>query len=194
MSKGSKRLPLENREDALKLLSDMIHQPNLIKHCLATEVIMCHLARKLGEDENLWGLTGLLHDIDLENTRGDQTQHARLGAQILEEKGFAKTGVQAILAHNGEVLGIKRHSLIDHALACAETVTGLIVATALIYPDKKLESVKPKSVIKRMKEQRFAQNVSRDKIRECEHLELDLHDFIQLSLEAMQEISLQLGL
>jgi putative nucleotidyltransferase with HDIG domain len=185
---------LDNRDEALKLLSDMIHQPNLIKHCLATEAIMRYLARKLGEDEELWGLTGLLHDIDLEQTRGDQSQHARLGAQILEEKGFPKDGVQAVLAHNGEVLGIKRQNRLEYALTCAETVTGLIVATALVQPDKKLDSVKPKSVTKRMKEKRFAQNVNRDKVRECEHLGLDLQDFIQLSLEAMQQISLQLGL
>ncbi len=172
----------------------MVHGANLIKHCLATEVIMRHLAKKAEEDENLWGLTGLLHDIDLEHTRDDPNQHARLGAQILEEKGFPEAGVKAVLAHNGEVLGIERQGMLEHALTCAETVTGLIVATALIYPDKKLDSVKTKSITKRMKEKRFAENVSRDKIRECEHLGLDLPDFIQLSLEAMQQIALQLGL
>jgi putative nucleotidyltransferase with HDIG domain len=172
----------------------MVHQPNLIKHCLATEVIMRHLAIKLGEDEELWGLTGLLHDIDLEHTRGDPNQHAKLGAQILEDAGFPEAGVKAVLAHNGEVLGIERENRLEHGLTCAETVTGLIVATALIYPDKKLDSVKTKSITKRMKEKRFAENVSRDKILECERLGLDLEDFIQLSLEAMQQISLQLGL
>jgi len=172
----------------------MIRQPNLINHCLATEAIMRHLAQRLGEDEELWGLTGLLHDIDLEQTRDDQTQHARLGAQILEEKGFPHAGVQAVLGHNGEVLGIERKTPLDHALTCAETVTGLIVATALVYPDKKLASVKLKSITKRMKEKRFAESVSRDKIRECEKLGLELADFIQISLGAMQSISQQLGL
>jgi putative nucleotidyltransferase with HDIG domain len=187
-------LSLDNREEALSLLSDMIRRPNLVKHCLATEAIMRRLAEKLKEDENLWGLTGLLHDIDLEETCDDQTQHARLGARVLEEKGFPQAGVRAVLAHNGEVLGIKRQNRLEHALACAETVTGLIVATALVRPDKKLDSVKPESVIKRMKEKRFAQNVDRDKIRECEQMGINLEDFIQLSLEAMQKISLQLGL
>ena len=172
----------------------MIHSPNLIKHCLATEAIMRHLARALGEDENLWGLTGLLHDIDLEHTRDDQSQHAKLGAKILKEKGFPEAGVKAVLAHNGEILGIERQSILEHALTCAETITGMIVATALIYPDKKLDPVKTKSITKRMKEKRFAENVSRDKIRECEHLGMELPDFIKLSLEAMQQISLQLGL
>ncbi len=189
-----KILPIANREEALKLLSHMVHQPNLIMHCLATEAIMRHLARKLGQDQELWGLTGLLHDIDLEHTRDDQSRHARLGAQILEDKGFPEAGVKAVLAHNGEVLGIERKEVLEHALTCAETVTGLIVATALVYPDKKLDSVKTKSITKRMKEKRFAENVNRDKIRECEHLGLELADFIQLSLEAMQQISLQLGL
>jgi putative nucleotidyltransferase with HDIG domain len=187
-------LSIDNRDGALNLLNRMIQQPNLIKHCLATEAIMRHLARRLGEDEELWGLTGLLHDIDLEQTRGDQTQHARLGAQILEKEGFPQAGVQAVLAHNGEVLGIDRQTPLEHALTCAETVTGLIVATALVYPDKKLASVKTKSVTKRMKEKRFAENVNRDKIRECEKLGLEFADFIQISLEAMQHISEQLGL
>jgi putative nucleotidyltransferase with HDIG domain len=187
-------MSIDNREEALNLLNRMMQQQNLIKHCLATEAIMRQLARKLGEDEKLWGLTGLLHDIDLEQTRGDQTQHARLGAQILEEEGFPQTGVQAVLAHNGEVLGIERRTPLDHALTCSETVTGLIVATALVYPDKKLASVKLKSVTKRMKEKRFAENVNRDKIRECTELGLELTDFIRISLEAMQHISDQLGL
>lgn len=172
----------------------MVHSPNLIKHCLATEAIMRRLAKQLGEDEELWGLTGLLHDIDLEHTRDDPNQHAKLGAQILEEKGFPQAGVKAVLAHNGEVLGIEREGMLEHGLTSAETVTGMIVATALIYPDKKLDQVKIKSITKRMKEKRFAENVDRDKIRECEHLGLELPDFIQLSLEAMQQISLQLGL
>jgi putative nucleotidyltransferase with HDIG domain len=187
-------LPLKNRDDALSLLNTKISQPNLIKHCLATEAIMRRLAIRLGEDEHLWGLTGLLHDIDLELTRDDQQRHARVGAEILKQAGFAEVGIQAVLAHNAEVLGIERRTPIEYALACAETVTGLIVTTALVLPDKKLGSVKPKLVIKRMKEKRFAQNVNREIIRECEQLGLELNDFIQLSLEAMQGIAAELGL
>jgi putative nucleotidyltransferase with HDIG domain len=189
-----KTLPLNDRKEALNLLNAKIRQPNLIKHCLATEAIMRALARRLGTDVELWGLTGLLHDLDLEQTRNDQREHARIGAEILKKAGFPEEGVSAILAHNGEVLGIERHTPLEHALACAETVTGLIVATALVQAEKKLASVKPDSVIKRMKEKRFAQNVNREIIRECENLGLELDDFIRLSLEAMQGIADELGL
>lgn len=183
-----------NREEALSLLNSKINQPNLIKHCLATEAIMRALAKRLGKDENLWGITGLLHDIDLEETRDDQTQHARIAAELLRENNFPEEVIQAVLAHNGEVLGIKRQTPFEHALACAETVTGLIVATALVYPDKKLASVKTKSVVKRMKESRFAQNVNREIIKECECLGLEMADFISLSIDAMLNVAPQLGL
>jgi putative nucleotidyltransferase with HDIG domain len=155
---------------------------------------MRHLAQRLGEDEKLWGLTGLLHDIDLEQTRDDQQQHARVGAEMLRQAGFPEAGIQAVLAHDGEVLGIKRQTPLEHALACAETRTGLIVATALVQPETKLASVKPKSVKKRMQEKRFAQNVNREIIKECEQLGIELADFIQLSLNAMQSIAPLLGL
>ena len=169
-------------------------QDNLIKHSLATEAIMRSLARHLDKDEELWGITGLLHDIDLEETRDDQSRHALLGAEILRGEDFPKEGIQAVIAHNGEVLGVERKSALDFALASAETLTGLIIATALIYPDKKLASVKAKSVKKRMKEKRFAQNVNREIIKECENIDLELGEFIGIGLESMQQIAPELGL
>lgn len=183
-----------DRQRAWELLQQHVEAGNLRMHCLATEAIMRSLAARLGKDQELWGLTGLLHDVDLEMTRGDQSQHAVRGAELLAQEGFPAEAVQAVRAHNGEVLGIARQSEFDHALACAETITGLIVATALVQPEKKLANVQPKSVKKRMKEKRFAENVNRAIIMECEHLGLSLEDFIALSVEAMQGRAAELGL
>lgn len=183
-----------DREQAFSLLKRHIQAENLRKHCLATEAIMRKLARRLGANEGLWGITGLLHDLDLEMTRGEQSQHAAVAATMLADEGFPPEALQAIRAHNGEALGVPRESDFDHALASAETITGLIVATALVQPDRKLASVKAKSVKKRMKEKRFAENVNRGIICECEKMGIPLDEFISLSLEAMQEAADELEL
>ena len=183
-----------NREQALALLKKHIRAENLLKHCLATEAIMRSVAQRLDKDEELWGLTGLLHDIDLEITRDDQSKHALVGAEMLAHEGFPLEALQTIRAHNGERLGIQRQTDFEHALAASETITGLIVATALVKPEKKLASVKVKSVTKRMKEKRFAENVNRAIIVECEHIGIPLEDFVALSIAAMQRIADDLGL
>jgi len=182
------------REHALELLKGHMEAENLRRHCLATEAIMRRLAQRLTKDEELWGLTGLVHDLDLELTRDDQSRHGLVAIEMLAKEGFPPEALQAIRAHNGEVLGILRQSDFDHALACAETITGLIVATAMVQPDKKVASVRPKSVKKRMKEKRFAENVNRDIICECERIGVPLEEFIALSLEAMQAVADDLGL
>jgi putative nucleotidyltransferase with HDIG domain len=183
-----------NREQGLNLLKKHIQAENLIKHCLATEAIMRSVAKRLGKDEELWGLTGLLHDIDLEITRDDQSKRALVGAEMLAHEGFPLEALQTIRAHNGERLGIPRQTEFEHALAASETITGLIVATALVQPEKKIASVKVKSVTKRMKEKRFAENVNRDIILECEDIGIPLEDFVALSITAMQGIADDLGL
>jgi len=177
-----------------RLFEEKVTQENLKKHCLATEAIMRRLARRLGQDEELWGWTGLLHDLDYEETKDDPGRHGLESAAWLSQMGAAEEMVQAIKAHNAEALGLERQTALDYAVTCAETITGLVVATALVQPDKKLASVKPKSVRKRMKEAAFARNVRRENILLCENLGLDLDEFITLSLEAMQEIADQLGL
>jgi len=183
-----------DRNRALEILNQYVQADNLRKHCLATEAIMRKLAQRLGKDEELWGLTGLLHDLDLEITRNDQSKHGLIGAEILAQEGLPTEALQTIRAHNGERLGITRQTEFEHALAASETITGLIVATALVQPEKKLAFVQPKSVKKRMKEKRFAENVNRNIIQECEHFGIPLDEFIALSLEAMQNISSELGL
>jgi uncharacterized protein len=182
-----------DRENALQFLKENIANPNLIKHCLATEAIMRKLALHFDEDADLWGLTGLLHDVDLGEVGDDMSRHADVGADWCAERGLPEVACRAIRTHN-DALGLGRESTFEHALAAAETITGLIVATSLVYPDKKVASVKPKSVRKRMKEKNFAAGVNRDIIMECEQIGFELGDFIVLSLDAMCEIAEELGL
>ena len=182
------------RDEAYALLCEQVKAENLRKHCLATEAILRALARRLGEDEELWGIVGLVHDLDFEQTADTPAEHTRITCGILAEKGFPEETLQAIREHNAEALGIPRETKLGTALACGETITGLIVATALVYPDKKLASVKPKSVGKRMKKKDFARAVSREIIGECERIGIALDDFIPLCLEAMQGVADDLGL
>jgi len=182
------------RDEAYALLCEHMEAENLRKHCLATEAILRALARRLGEDEELWGVVGLLHDLDFERTADTPAEHTRITSDILREKGFPEGALQAIREHNAEALGIPRGSKLGIALACGETITGLIVATALVMPDKKLASVKPKSVLKRMKKKDFAHAVSREIIGECERLGIALEEFAELALDAMRGVADALGL
>ncbi|GAB4342229.1 MAG: HDIG domain-containing protein [Desulfobulbaceae bacterium] len=181
------------REEALSLLREHISNPNMIKHCLATEAVLRALARRLGADEDKWGLAGLLHDLDVE-ILPDLAEHTSETVRVLSERGIDPEIIDAIRMHNEKAHGEKRHTSFHHALAAGETVTGLVTATALVYPDKKLASVKPKSVRKRFKEKQFARGADREIIAECEHLGLEIAEFCDLALEAMRDIAPELGL
>ena len=182
------------RERAMELLYQNIQADNLRKHCLATEAIMRRLAEHFGEDPETWGILGLLHDLDFERTKDAPDQHGLGTAQVLRAEGIDEELISAVLEHNAEGLGVERHTQLGIALAAAETITGLIVATALVYPDKKLASVKAKSVLKRMKTKEFARAVNRDVIRECERTGFELPAFVELSLHAMTDVAAELGL
>jgi putative nucleotidyltransferase with HDIG domain len=183
-----------SREKALGLLEEHIENPNMIKHCLASEAVLGALAEHLGEDREKWSMAGLLHDLDVEMTNADLNVHGRETVRILEQQGVDPEIIEAIGLHNEKSAGEKRSKTFHHALAAGETVTGLIIATALVYPDKKLASVRPKSILKRMKEKAFAASVDRDIIRECEQIPIPLNEFALISLQAMQSISTELGL
>jgi len=182
------------REEAIELLHDYIANQNMRKHCFAAEAVLRNLALKLGQDVEKWALAGLLHDLDVEKVNADPKIHGLETARILGKKGVDPEIVEAILLHNEMATGIPRTTVFHHALAAGETITGLITATALVYPDKKLASVKAKSIKKRIKEKAFAASVSREKIMECELAGLNIDGFIELSLSAMQAISDDLGL
>jgi putative nucleotidyltransferase with HDIG domain len=179
---------------ALDLLRRHVTSDVLIKHCLATEAVMRALAARLSEDMERWGLAGLLHDLDFEQTKDAPAEHGLKTAEILAAEGVTPDVIQAIREHNSEALGIACESRMGIALTAGETVTGLIVATALVQPDRRLASVKVSSVRKRMKDKAFARNVSRERILDCEKLALSLDDFLTISVEAMQGVAGDLGL
>ena len=182
------------RNEALDLLHKHVKNEKMLYHSLSSEAVLKALARRLGRDEKSWGLAGLLHDIDVEVTDADPAVHALKAGELLEEFNLDAQILDAIRMHNELATGLPRSTEFQHALAAGETITGLIYATALIYPDKKIASVKPKSITKRMKQKAFAASVSRENIMECEKIGIPLSDFVDLSLSAMQEISDQIGL
>ena len=181
-----------SRENALNLLNDNIQNANMIKHCLASEAVLRAVALKLDKDQDEWGLAGLLHDIDVEITNADPYRHGPHAAGMLEGL-LSPEAIDAIVMHNEVATGKERTTVFQHALAAGETITGLIMATALVYPDKKLAPVKTKSITKRMKEKAFAASVKRENILECELIGIPIEEFAELSLNAMQEISDELG-
>ncbi len=181
------------RKEVLDSININVENANLVKHMLATEVIMRVLAKRFGEDEEEWGLTGLLHDIDMELTGGDMSTHSKLGADLARELGASEAIVHAILCHN-EAHGIPRETKLDKALCCADPLTGLIIAAALVRPDKKLTGLEVSSVIKKFKQKSFAAGVDRQEISRCSEIELELDEFIKVGLEAMKGIASQLGL
>lgn len=182
-----------SREDAINFLNQHIQNANMIKHCLASEAVLRAIALKLGQNPEEWGMAGLLHDIDSEITHGDPSQHGPYAAGMLAGM-LSPEAINAIVMHNEMATGKERATVFQHALAAGETITGLIMATALVYPDKKLVPVKTKSITKRMKEKAFAASVNRETILECELIGIPIQDFAELSLAAMQEISDELGL
>lgn len=181
------------RDDVLSSIVVNVENENLVKHMLATEAIMRALARRFGEDEEEWGFTGLLHDIDVELTESDPSFHSKLGADLVRELGASERMAHAILCHN-EIHGVHRETLLDKALYCADPLTGLITAAALVRPDQKLAGLTANSLMKRFKEKRFAAGVSREQIALCNEIGLDLEEFIAFGLEAMKGIARELGL
>lgn len=181
------------RDDALDSISLNVENANLRKHMLATEAIMRALAHRLGEDKETWGLTGLLHDIDVELTESDKASHSRLGADLARELGASEAMAQAILKHN-EAHGLEPKTRLEKALICADPLTGLVTATTLVRPDKKLAGLEAASVLRRFKEKGFAAGANRELIARCSKLGLELEEFISLGLKAMQEVAADLGL
>jgi putative nucleotidyltransferase with HDIG domain len=181
-----------NRDVILDSIHGNVQEKNMIKHMLATEAIMQALARKLGEDEEEWGITGLIHDIDIELVEGDMSSHGKLSADIARELGANGTMAHAILCHN-EAHGIPRETKLDKALFCADPLSGLITAAALVRPDK-LSGLTTKSVMKRFREKSFAAGANREQVAQCQEIGLEVEEFIGLGIEAMQGIASDLEL
>lgn len=182
-----------DRNEALKLVQEKIKNKNLIKHCLAVEAVMRELVRHLGEDEEKWGLAGLLHDIDYEETKDAPDKHSLIGAEILEKLGLDAEIVVAVKVHN-EAHGLPRETKMAKALFCVDPLTGLIVAAALVLSTRKLADLTPENILNRFKEKGFARGAKREHIALCSEIGLDLEEFIKTGLKAMQNISQDLGL
>ncbi len=182
------------RGKAFEILKQNIQNQNLIKHCLAVEAIMRTLARNFEEDEEKWGLTGLLHDIDYEKVKDDLSQHSLVGAKMLEDLNIDKDICQAVKVHN-EAHNIPPQTLLEKALFVTDPLTGLIVAATLVLPSKKIADLTLKNVLNRFKEKSFARGANREIIKKSEELlNLKLEDFVKIGIEAMQKIAKDLGL
>ena len=185
---------LLTRTSALHLLHEYIKNEKMIQHCLASEAVLRGIARRLGRDEEKWGLAGLLHDLDVEVTNAEPTVHGTQTETLLKDYDVDPEVLDAIRMHNECSAGKERSTEFQHALAAGETITGLIFATTYVYPDRKLTSVKPKSVVKRMKEKAFAASVRRENIMECERIGIPIGEFAELAIHSMLPVAGELGL
>ena len=182
---------MATREQALALLEEWVENPGLRNHMKAVEAACRLYARKTGADEELWGLTGLLHDLDWEKY---PEEHPLRAVAALRERGCPEPLLHAILAHRADFTHVEPETPLDRTLLACDELTGLINATALVRPNR-LADMEPKSVKKKMKDPTFAAAVNRDEIRHgAELLGVELDDHIRNVIEAMQGIAPELGL
>ncbi|MBD5641096.1 MAG: HDIG domain-containing protein [Desulfovibrio sp.] len=171
------------REEALTLLEQSGTSESLMRHALASEAVMAAFAERIGADASLWGLTGLLHDLDYPQTEATPERHGLESAAMLEGR-LPGEALQAIRSHNGEMNGCQPENVFDFALRASETVTGLIAAAALMRPTR-YEGMSVKSIRKKMKDKAFAASVNRNNISQCQQAGLELEDFLSLAIGAM---------
>lgn len=181
------------RDQALAAVKENVDNKNLVKHMIASEVCMQALARHFGGDEHSWGLAGLLHDIDYDSVGTDPEKHSLVGAEMLEGMGVDPEIVYAVKVHN-DAHRLPRISLMDKALHAVDPLTGLIVASALIHPAKRLHAIDTDFVMNRYAERGFARGANRQQIATCSSLGLELAEFVGVCLGAMQAHSVELGL
>jgi len=179
------------RDQAYQLAKSKFSNKNLFKHVLAVEAVMRGLAANFEQDQEKWGLAGLLHDLDYEQTMNDPDRHTLITEQMLKEYNLDPEIIEAIKCHNDKA---PRTKLIGKAIYASDPVTGLIVAAALMHPDKKLKSIDVHFIMRRFKEKKFAAGANREQIKTCEDFGLSLEDFLEIALKSMQGIDSELGL
>jgi putative nucleotidyltransferase with HDIG domain len=189
---------LPSRTDALALMHEYTASDSLRKHMLSVEAAMRAYANKFGEDEDRWGLAGLLHDFDYEKYPNEAhsatDEHPAEGVRVLRSKGYPEDILQAILGH-AHYSGVPRESKMAKTLFAVDELTGLITATALVKPTKNIHEVEVRSVRKKMKDKAFARGVSReDVVNGAAELGVDLDEHIAFVIAAMQARSADLGL
>ncbi len=182
-----------SREDAWNLLCEYVQSENLRKHVLAVEACMRYYARLWGEDENLWGIVGLLHDLDYEQ-HPSLEEHPFVGMEILRQRGYPEEVVRAVGAH-ADHTGIPRQSRMEHTLYACDELTGFVVAVALVRPNKTLAEVDVSAVRKKMKDKAFARAVNREELlKGAEAIGLPFDEHVQNVIRAMSGIAGELGL
>lgn len=178
------------RSQAFELLKKNVKNKNLQKHCLAVEATMKHFALYFNQDEEKWGLAGLLHDLDYEKTKNDFSKHGFTSVEMLKGYNLDEEVLNAICSHSGH---IERVSLMDKVLFAVDSLTGLIVASALMHPEKKISALDTKFVMRRFKDKRFAAGANREQIKSCSEFDMEPEDFISHTIKAMAGIEDILG-
>ncbi len=182
-----------DRESTLELIHEFVKAESLMRHLIGVEAAMRAYARKFGEDEERWGIAGLLHDFDWEITPTPE-EHPRYGAKILEERGYPADIVRAVLSH-GDHTGIQRESPMEHTLFAVDELSGFIRAVTLVRPNRNLDEVTPRSVFRKMKDKAFAREINRDDItRGAEGLGVELEEHITFVIEALKPVAQELNL
>lgn len=182
-----------NRNFCLSILQEYTKSDSLLKHAFAVETCVRAYAKKFNEDEAYWGNVALLHDFDYEKFP-TQEQHPFEGAKILREKGFSEDFINTILSH-AEYSGVPRNSLLMKVLFACDELAGFITAVAYVRPNKTIDEVEVKSVIKKLKDKAFARSVNREDIfKGAEELGIDLNEHIAFCIDAMKNNKLELGL
>jgi predicted hydrolase (HD superfamily) len=181
------------RKETLDLIKTKVLKKNWISHMLAVEAIMRGLAVYLEESEEKWGLLGLIHDIDFGETEKIPDKHGLKAEEILKGK-VSEDIINAIKAHNYEYSGVKPESKIDKALIAADAISGLIIATALVMPSKRMEEITLKTLEKKYKKKDFAKGADRNRIRLYEELNIPREKFFEISLQSLKDISKSIGL
>jgi putative nucleotidyltransferase with HDIG domain len=186
-------MSLPARAEALTLVHEYVASESLRRHMLAVEAACRAYARQWGEDEELYGLAGLLHDFDYERHPDEHPLVA--GVAVLRQRGYPDEIVRAILAHNEARTGVAPESLLERTLCACDEITGLITAAALVRPSRSVMDLEAKSVMKKMKDRAFAAGVDREEVRHhAEALGVDLKEHVQFVIEAMRGVAAELGL
>lgn len=188
-------MSLPSREEAFALLQEYTQDPRLIKHMLGVEACMRAYARKYGEDEELWGITGLLHDLDYEKWPSPET-HPLKGAEILRERGYPEELVYAVLSHANYLQHIApRKTIMHHALFACDELSNFVIAVALVRPSKSIHEVDVAAVKKKLKDKRFAAGVSREDVYAgAEELGIPFEEHVAFVIEALKPVAAELGI
>ena len=181
------------RDEAMSLIRENVTKRNIVYHMLAVEAIMRSVAKHLGEDENTWGMIGLLHDIDYEKTEATPEKHSLLTEEILN--GLVPDEfIKSIKTHNSRHTGIKPEARIEKALIASDSISGLLVACALVMPSKRLGEVKAETVAKKFKDKDFARGAERERILVCEEIGIPRGKFFEITLDGLKSIASEIGL